>query len=175
MSIKRSKKKGIYYIINFAKKSKWNNKNKLLRLKMFSNTCCGVSSLNGGIPVMNSNRHTPSDHQSTAAPCFWLKKFEKIKNIQQFIKWLHFFRMEKRKKHFLFTRVKVLDLDSRVCPKYVHSTQPDCVEPILVYGMVSVSILVYRQPLIGDMLNWSVTLRAPDKNPSNKKEWKFRI
>lgn len=49
------------------------NYKNLLRLRMFSNTCCGVSSLNGGIPVINSNKHTPNDHQSTAALCFCLK------------------------------------------------------------------------------------------------------
>ena len=35
--------------------------------RMFWNTASGVSSLNGGTPVRNSNRHTPSAHQSTDA------------------------------------------------------------------------------------------------------------
>lgn len=54
----------------------------VLRFKIFSNTCCGVSSLNGGMPVINSKRQTPSDHQSTAAPCFWLKERENFNNSQ---------------------------------------------------------------------------------------------
>lgn len=62
----------IHHIISVI--SLGRNVNDLLRFKMFSNTCCGVSSLNGGIPVINSKRQTPSDHQSTAAPCFWLEK-----------------------------------------------------------------------------------------------------
>lgn len=37
-------------------------------LRIFWNTCCGVSSLKGGIPVRNSNKQTPSAHQSTAGP-----------------------------------------------------------------------------------------------------------
>ena len=32
---------------------------------MFWKTSCGVSSLKGGTPVRNSNRHTPRAHQST--------------------------------------------------------------------------------------------------------------
>lgn len=36
--------------------------------RIFWNTCCGVSSLKGGIPVRNSNKQTPSAHQSTAGP-----------------------------------------------------------------------------------------------------------
>lgn len=37
-------------------------------LRMFSNTALGVSSLNGGIPVINSYKHTPRAHQSTPDP-----------------------------------------------------------------------------------------------------------
>ena len=36
--------------------------------KMFWKTSSGVSSLKGGTPVKNSNRHTPSAHQSTGIP-----------------------------------------------------------------------------------------------------------
>jgi hypothetical protein len=35
---------------------------------MLLNTSCAVPSLKGGMPAMNSNKHTPNAHQSTAAP-----------------------------------------------------------------------------------------------------------
>ena len=38
--------------------------------RIFSNTASGVSSLNGGTPVKNSNMQTPRAHQSTAGPTF---------------------------------------------------------------------------------------------------------
>lgn len=41
-------------------------------LRIFWKTNWGVSSLNGGTPVRNSNRHTPSAHQSTMqSVCVW--------------------------------------------------------------------------------------------------------
>jgi hypothetical protein len=35
---------------------------------MFSKICCGVSSLKGGMPVVNSYAMMPSAHQSTCVP-----------------------------------------------------------------------------------------------------------
>lgn len=49
-----------------------------LLLKIFSKTFWGVSSLNGGTPVMNSYKHTPSDHQSTAGPWLCLREMSII-------------------------------------------------------------------------------------------------
>lgn len=73
----------------------------------------------------------------------------------------------KKKKRTELTRVKVLDLDNQVCPKYVHSMLPDCVELILAYGMVFVLILAFHQSYV---LNWSVTLQVPIKIQRTKKE-----
>lgn len=43
-------------------------------LRMFWKTSWGVSSLNGGTPVRNSKRHTPSAHQSTMQSGRWQRK-----------------------------------------------------------------------------------------------------
>lgn len=149
--------------------SKWENEKEKpqysLRFRMFSNTCCAVSSLNGGIPVINSNKHTPSDHQSTATPCFWLgmSRNKPVKLL-----------LNSWKNNFcLLTRVEVLDLDSRVCPICVHSMQSDCGARTSGYEMVSVSILEFHQPCV---LNWWGTWPAPnDKVQPTKEEgmkWK---
>jgi hypothetical protein len=46
----------------------WRGCRLIPRLRMCWKICSGVSSLKGGTPVMNSNRITPSAHQSTALP-----------------------------------------------------------------------------------------------------------
>ena len=51
------------------------------RLRMFWKTACGVSSLNGGTPVRNSNKHTPSAHQSTGYPAKSTQRCAYYKNI----------------------------------------------------------------------------------------------